>query len=44
MLLKNTDLSISEIAVAVGFEDSNYFSRAFKRSYGLTPREHRALS
>jgi AraC-like DNA-binding protein len=32
---------ISEIAQACGFEDSNYFSRVFRESMGMSPREYR---
>ena len=42
VLLKNTDISISEIAESVGFDDQNYFSRIFKRVKGVTPKEYRA--
>jgi AraC-like DNA-binding protein len=41
MLLKNSELSISEIASAVGFPDSNYFSRAFRENTGISPRDYR---
>ncbi|OYY90354.1 MAG: AraC family transcriptional regulator [Sphingomonas sp. 28-66-16] len=34
--------SITGIAFDVGFSDSAFFSRCFRRSYGLTPREWRA--
>lgn len=37
-LLRNTDLSITEIAMAVGFGDSNYFTRQFRRVLGEPPR------
>jgi len=40
-LLRTTDLSISEIALQVGFEDSAYFSRRFKQVYSVSPREFR---
>ena len=40
-LLENTDLPFSEIAAAVGFEDANYFSRAFRRVKGESPSEYR---
>lgn len=33
--------SITEIAFACGFNDSNYFSRQFRRITGQSPREHR---
>lgn len=31
LLLKNTELSISEIALNTGFNDANYFSRMFRK-------------
>lgn len=40
-LLKNTNLSIVEIAQQVGYTDADYFSRLFKRYYQLTPSEFR---
>lgn len=33
--------SIREIALASGFPDANYFSRAFRRHYGVSPSEYR---
>lgn len=41
VLLKNTDQSITDIALSVGFDDPNYFSRTFKKYVGVTPREYR---
>lgn len=35
--------SISEIAYRSGFNDSAYFSRAFRNRFGLSPREFRQL-
>jgi AraC-like DNA-binding protein len=32
--------SVASAAYAVGFEDPNYFAKAFKRQMGVTPREH----
>ena len=40
-LLKQTDWTISEIALALGFIQSNYFSSFFKRHIGQTPQEYR---
>lgn len=40
-LLRQTDLSIGQIAERVGYNDVNYFSRVFKRSVTLTPTEYR---
>jgi len=38
-LLKNTDIPITQIAMNVGFEDPNYFTRTFKKYLGLTPTD-----
>jgi AraC-like DNA-binding protein len=40
-LLASSNLSISEIARQCGFEDSNYFTRAFRRKFGITPGQWR---
>ncbi len=40
-LLQRSDQSITEIAMAVGFSDSNYFSRQFRMLTGSSPREYR---
>jgi AraC-like DNA-binding protein len=39
-LLKNSQLSIAEIAVSVGFFDQFYFSRVFKKSKGVPPSKY----
>ncbi len=41
-LLETSDLSGSEIARAIGIEDSNYFSRFIKKQTGHTPSFYRA--
>ena len=41
MLLRNDNLSIKEIAAACGFCDQAYFSNAFSRAFGLSPRTTR---
>lgn len=41
MLRRNPHLSISEVAYACGFNDSNYFSGVFKRVYGVSPIKKR---
>jgi AraC-like DNA-binding protein len=38
-LLSTTDLTIAEIALQSGYDDSNYFSRIFKKTFQLTPSE-----
>lgn len=40
-LLSNTDFSIIDIAIAVGFEYQSYFSKVFKNFTGLTPKQFR---
>ena len=40
-LLLDTDKSITEIALDVGFSDSSYFSRVFRREVGLSPTDYR---
>jgi signal transduction histidine kinase/AraC-like DNA-binding protein/ABC-type sugar transport system substrate-binding protein len=40
-LLTDTDQSITEIALEVGFSDSGYFSRVFRREVGLSPEAYR---
>ena len=42
-LLANTDLSVGQIATSVGFNDQNYFSRAFKRFTDMSPTEYRRI-
>jgi AraC-like DNA-binding protein len=40
-LLQNSPLTITEIALNVGFNDANYFSRVFKQQKGITPQTER---
>ncbi len=40
-LLKTTRFNMTEIAMRTGFHDSNYFSRQFKKSEGVTPGQFR---
>lgn len=39
-LLTKSDLLITEVAYDAGFEDPNYFTRAFKKTEGLTPKQY----
>lgn len=43
-LLVRTDMSIDEIAIAVGYENQSYFYRRFKEIYGMTPRKYKILN
>ena len=39
--MADTNLSIGEIGLAVGYNDQNYFSRVFKRRTRMGPKEYR---
>ena len=39
LLMKNTPLSIEEIAAMLGYSNHSNFYKAFKEYYGVTPRE-----
>lgn len=40
-LLKNTDLSVEEIALAVGYENKSYFHRIFSEKFKTSPKKYR---
>jgi len=40
-LLLSTDRSVTEIALASGWSESNYFARCFRARYGRSPRDFR---
>lgn len=42
-LLRKTSTSITQIAYQVGFNDSNYFARQFRKRFNMSPREYRRL-
>jgi AraC-like DNA-binding protein len=42
-LLQSTDLSVSEVAYEVGFEDASYFIKLFREKYGVPPRKYKAV-
>lgn len=39
-LIKTKELKIQEIAENVGFKDANYFTKAFKKYYGVSPKNY----
>ncbi|MFI7614452.1 helix-turn-helix domain-containing protein [Nonomuraea terrae] len=41
-LLEITDMDVGQVAAACGFVSPFHFSRAFRRAYGVPPREYRA--
>nr|WP_283246413.1 helix-turn-helix transcriptional regulator [Paenibacillus sp. Marseille-Q4541] len=40
-LLENHNLSITDIAQMVGYNDVNYFIKVFKKMNGITPKQFR---
>jgi two-component system response regulator YesN len=40
-LLKNHNIKIGEVSALVGFQDSNYFGKVFKKNVGMTPERFR---
>ncbi|WP_366941193.1 helix-turn-helix transcriptional regulator [uncultured Kiloniella sp.] len=40
-LLRKEDLTITEIAFDIGYENVSHFIKSFKESYGMTPKEYR---
>lgn len=43
-LLVHTNLSVSEIACQLNFDDQSYFTKFFKRETGMTPLQYRSES
>ncbi len=39
-MLLQPDVSVNEVAFSVGFSDTKYFSREFKKKFGKTPRDY----
>jgi AraC-like DNA-binding protein len=40
-LLLTSDMSVSEVAYAVGFTAPSYFTKCFKEEYGMVPGDIR---
>lgn len=41
LLLDTSDMTVAEIALAVGYNSLGHFAGAFKKSFGIVPREYR---
>ena len=39
-LIKKTDMTVTEIAFAVGFKDPGYFGKCFRKKFNLNPRDY----
>jgi len=44
VLLLNTRLSVTDISIAVGYDNTSYFHRIFRNYYGMSPKEYRAIN
>lgn len=44
MLLKENEMSIKDICYQVGYNDTSYFIRAFKKFEGITPKDFQRVS
>lgn len=42
-LFKSTQMNVGEIALSIGFKDANYFTKAFKKHFGITPKKYMAI-
>ncbi len=40
-LLSHTRAAVSEISVAVGYDNTSYFHRIFREYYKMSPKEYR---
>lgn len=40
-LLEETDSSVLDIAISVGYHEQSYFCKVFKKTVGMTPRDYR---
>lgn len=40
-LIETSDLSLSQIGMACGYDDYNFFAKVFKQSTGLSPRQYK---
>ena len=41
-LLTESDLPINDVILSVGYENTSYFHRVFRRRYGKSPKEYRS--
>ena len=43
-MLRQTDMSVAEVAIACGFVSLSHFAKVYRRHYGVSPREDRKAS
>lgn len=42
-LLRNEQISVEEIGASVGYTSASYFSSAFKKKYGISPKQYQKI-
>ena len=42
-LFNTTEMSVSDVAVAIGFQDFAYFSKIFRKVVGCSPRDYKNM-
>ena len=42
-LLRETDLTVTQISASLAFDNPNYFSKTFKRVSGYTPLQYKKM-
>lgn len=40
-LLRDRSMKLYDVALNTGYKDANYFTKIFKKAYGVTPSEYR---
>jgi len=40
-LLDNTNMSVMNVGLSVGYDNLSYFHRIFQKAFGMTPRRYR---
>ncbi len=43
-LLSQTEMSVTEVAIACGYQSSSHFTKSFRATYGVTPRAMRVVA
>ena len=43
-LLKNTNMKISDISIAVGYDNISYFHRLFYKEFGVSPKRYQSAN
>ena len=43
VLLKNKEYNVAEVVALIGLESSSYFSKIYKKKYGISPKKYKKL-